>query len=85
MLQPYEDDGLLPYSAFSIRLARARLPALLDFLRAMPEERYLALRRGLALHWPAFVWDPARGGRAYNMTVAALKRRATALMSNQLS
>ena len=81
MLQPYEDDGLLPYSEFSIRVSRSQLPGVVDALRRLPPKRYAALRRGLALHWPAFIWDPARGGRAYDMTVAALRRRATALLA----
>ena len=79
--QPYED--LLPYDQFSLRISKPRLRQLSDLLRSIPPDHYARLRAGLGLYWRAFVWDPAKGGRAYNMTIAALQRRATSAVGMQ--
>jgi hypothetical protein len=80
--QPYED--LLPYHEFSVRIPRARISQLVDALRAVTPARHERMRASLAAHAPAFVWDEARGGRAYGLLVESLRRRATALMGGQL-
>ncbi|KAI8471154.1 MAG: exostosin family-domain-containing protein [Monoraphidium minutum] len=79
--QPYED--LLPYAAFSLRLPTPGLPQLLDALAAVTPDHYSRLRAGLGAHWRAFLWGPAAGGRAYEVTVASLRRRATAALGGQ--
>jgi hypothetical protein len=76
--QPYQDT--LPYSRFSIRLPKSRLPHLVSILQAIPDAEYLALRRNLAVYWPAFVWDIQQGGKAYLYTMFSLQLRLTSLL-----
>lgn len=71
--QPFED--LLSYPDFSIRVARAELPSLVDLLRAVPEKEVLRLMRGTAAAYRAFIWQAELGGLAYNYTVASVWRR----------
>lgn len=75
--QPYED--VLPYSDFSLRLPASDIPRIGDVLRGVSETEYLRLRGALPRYWPAFVWDPAQGGQAYNYTLRALHRRMRAM------
>jgi hypothetical protein len=62
---------------------QARLPQLVDLLRSITPDHYARLQSGLAAFWPALVWSPAVGGRAYNLTVLSLQRRATAALGGQ--
>jgi hypothetical protein len=66
---------MLSYSDFSVRVARAELPLLVDLLRAVPDAEVLRLMRGTAAVYRAFIWQPELGGSAYNTTVASLRRR----------
>uniref|UniRef100_A0A7S0RCE8 EGF-like domain-containing protein n=1 Tax=Chlamydomonas leiostraca TaxID=1034604 RepID=A0A7S0RCE8_9CHLO len=75
--QAFED--LLPYRDFSVRVSKADLPRLIHILRAMPAEEEARLRRGLAAHHLAFVWQPDVGGLAYNYTLASLHKRLSNL------
>ena len=79
MHQPTED--VLPYEEFSIRLNNADLPSLREILRGISDTQYLRLVAGLMRHRHAFVWDPAVGGRAFDYTVAALRRRWLSLQA----
>ena len=75
--QPYEE--LLPYEDFSIRLNNQDLPHLREILRGVTDEQYRRLLDNLLRYQDAFMWDPAWGGRAFDYTIATLRRRYMAL------
>lgn len=72
-LQAQED--VLPYEAFSIRLTNDDLPHLRETLRGISDEQYRSLLEGVRRYMPAFSWDDAAGGRAFDFTIASLRRR----------
>ena len=72
VFQPLE--GVLPYEEFSLRLTNADLPRLPAILRGVSEARYRRLVEGVVRYRTAFLWDRT-GGRAFEYTVAALRRR----------
>ncbi|KAG2425771.1 hypothetical protein HXX76_013396 [Chlamydomonas incerta] len=72
--QPFED--FIPYEEFSVRLPHRDIPRLIDILRSYTPEQRNALRLGLARWHTAFMWDRAQGGRAYELTLKGLERRA---------
>ncbi len=51
MWQPYESDGLLPYTEFSVRLGKADVQHLVPILRSLPPERLNAMRLAMARHY----------------------------------
>lgn len=71
--QPYED--LLPYEAFSIRLTNSDLPRIREILRGVTEEQYAGMLRELIRYRDAFHWYADEGGRAFDWTIASLRRR----------
>jgi hypothetical protein len=73
VFQPYHD--LLPYHTFSVTLPKSRLPSITQILGSINDVDYIRLRQGLQRWWPAFVWHPVAGGRAYNFTLQSLQRR----------
>ncbi|EFJ39990.1 hypothetical protein VOLCADRAFT_100271 [Volvox carteri f. nagariensis] len=73
--QPYESDGLLPYSQFSLRLSKSDIPYIVDILRSVSTERQKRMRLAMAKYHHAFLWEPSLGGRAYNYTIRALNQR----------
>lgn len=66
---------MLPYEAFSIRLTNDDLPHLRETLRGISDEQYRSLLEGVRRYMPAFSWDDAAGGRAFDFTIASLRRR----------
>ncbi len=48
---------MLDYSRFAVRLRRSDLPRMVEILRAIPPERVLALRSGLASVWERFTYS----------------------------
>lgn len=79
VFQPYED--LLPYEDFSLRLSNADLPHLREILRGVSDEQYRKLLEGVQRHYKAFSWYPGMGGRAFEYTIASLRRRHLNLKS----
>ena len=75
--QPYEE--LPPYEDFSIRLNNQDLPHLREILRGVTDEQYRRLLENLLRYRDAFMWDRSLGGRAFDYTIAALRRRHLAL------
>lgn len=73
VFQPFEE--LLPYEQFSLRLTNAEVRRLPEILRSVTPEQLAALQRGLARHWPAFVWPRRHSGRAFEHALRALRRR----------
>lgn len=73
VFQPLEE--VLPYEEFSLRLNNADIERLPELLRSISAERLAALRKGVETYWPAFVWEPEVGGRAFDYAVLALRRR----------
>ncbi|KAL4421569.1 hypothetical protein ABPG75_010860 [Micractinium tetrahymenae] len=73
VLQSHEE--VLPYETFSIRLTNEDLPHLREILRGISEEQYRSLLQGVRQYMPAFAWDPSAGGRAFDYTIASLRRR----------
>lgn len=71
--QPYED--LLPYPAFSIRLTNADLPLIREILRNVTDQQYRGMLLELIKYRDAFHWYGEEGGRAFDWTVASLRRR----------
>ncbi len=77
--QPYEE--VLPYETFSLRLSNAQLPQLPQLLRSVTQEEYRRLLEGVLRYRDAFVWDRDLGGRAFDYTIATLRRRYLNLKS----
>ncbi|PSC67271.1 exostosin-like glycosyltransferase [Micractinium conductrix] len=73
VFQPYED--VLPYEQFSIRLNNADLPQIREILEGVTDEQYRWLLQGVVQFAPAFTWEPSVGGRAFNYTIASLRRK----------
>ncbi|EFN51266.1 hypothetical protein CHLNCDRAFT_141180 [Chlorella variabilis] len=71
--QPLED--LLPYETFSLRLNNGHLPDLPRILRSITDQQYQRLVQGLVRYRDAFHWEPAAGGKAFEYTIASLRRR----------
>ena len=70
----YAED-FLPYEEFSIRLNNADLPSLPEILRGITGTQYRRLVKSLLRYRHAFLWDTSVGGRAFDYTIAALRRR----------
>jgi hypothetical protein len=66
---------LLPYEEFSVRLNNEDLPHLREILRSITDEQYRQLLVGLVRYRHAFAWQVELGGRAFDYTIAALRRR----------
>jgi hypothetical protein len=66
---------VLPYEEFSVRLNNADLPHLREILRSITDEQYLQLLAGLVRYRHAFTWEVQLGGRAFDYTIATLRRR----------
>ncbi|PNH09584.1 hypothetical protein TSOC_003812, partial [Tetrabaena socialis] len=73
--QPYESDGVLPYSEFSLRLSKADIPHIVPILRSLPAARVVRMRLAMVRYHRAFLWAPELGGRAYEFTILALEQR----------
>ncbi|GLI67688.1 hypothetical protein VaNZ11_011952 [Volvox africanus] len=73
--QPYESDGILPYSQFALRLSKSDIPNIVPILRAVSVEKQKRMRLAMAKYYHAFLWDASLGGRAYNYTIKALNQR----------
>ncbi|PSC75138.1 exostosin-like glycosyltransferase [Micractinium conductrix] len=71
--QPFED--VLPYEAFSIRLSNSDLPHLRETLKGLSEEEYRRLLQGTLQYAYAFSWNPEISGKAFDYTIASLRRR----------
>ncbi|PSC75115.1 exostosin-like glycosyltransferase [Micractinium conductrix] len=72
--QPFED--VLPYEAFSIRLSNDDLPLVREILRGVTDAQYRQLLEGVLQYLPAFHWHTPAGGKAFDYTIAALRRRS---------
>ena len=77
MYQPYEE--VLPYETFSIRLSNGDLPQIREILRNVTDEQYRSLVENVVRHRDAFLWHPEFKGRAFDYTIAVLRRRYMAL------
>ncbi|KAL4444653.1 hypothetical protein ABPG77_002470 [Micractinium sp. CCAP 211/92] len=73
VFQAYED--LLPYESFSVRLTNQDLPMLREILRNISDAQYWRMMEHLIKFRPAFNWFPESGGRAFDFTIASLRRR----------
>jgi hypothetical protein len=73
VVQPFEE--LLPYETFSLRLSNAKLPELREILRDITDAQYRKLQEGMVRYRDALHWDVMAGGRAFDYTIAALRRR----------
>ncbi|MEW5298057.1 MAG: hypothetical protein WDW36_001219 [Sanguina aurantia] len=73
VVQPFE--GEIHYDKFSLRLGHADIPNILPILRAISDAECAHLRLGMARHYTNFIWGPE--GTAYNLTMRALRRRAS--------
>ena len=79
VFQPYEE--LLPYELFSLRLANSDLPHLREILRGITDEQYRKLLEGVLQYRAALSWETHLGGRAFDYTIATLRRRYMNLKS----
>ena len=79
MYQPYEE--LLPYELFSLRLSNADLPHLRETLRGISEAQYRRLLEGVLQYRSALSWETHLGGKAFDYTIATLRRRHMNLKS----
>ena len=70
--QPYEE--LLPYELFSLRLSNADLPHLREILRGISEAQYRRLLEGVLQYRSALSWETHLGGKAFDYTIATLRR-----------
>jgi len=73
VFQPFED--ILPYEDFSLRLTNEELPRLREILRGITQEQYRAMLAALVQYRNAYHWHPQAGGRAFDYTIASLRRR----------
>ncbi|EFN59690.1 hypothetical protein CHLNCDRAFT_133230 [Chlorella variabilis] len=73
VFQPYEE--VLPYETFSLRLSNEDLPQLRETLRSVTDEQYRELLEGVVRYKEAFSWERHLGGRAFDYTIASLRRR----------
>ncbi|KAL4854627.1 glycosyltransferase like protein [Chlorella vulgaris] len=73
VVQPLED--VLPYETFSLRLNNGHLPDLPKLLHSVTPEQYRMLVQGLLRYRDAFLWDVSGGGKAFEYTIASLRRR----------
>ena len=71
--QAYEE--LLPYELFSLRLNNADLPNLPTILRGVTEPQYRLLVENLQRYKASMLWDANAGGKAFDYTIATLRRR----------
>lgn len=62
-------------SAPACRLSNDDLPQLRETLRGVSDEQYRSLLEGVRQYMPAFAWDSSVGGRAFDYTIASLRRR----------
>ena len=72
-MQPYED--LLPYELFSVRVALRDVGRVRDILRGISDVQYRELLGNVLKYQAAFEWDRWAGGRAFDFTIASLRRR----------
>ncbi|PSC74977.1 exostosin-like glycosyltransferase [Micractinium conductrix] len=70
---PYQD--ILSYEDFSIRLSNDDLPHIREILKGVSEEQYRQLLDNVLKVAAAFSWDAERGGRAFDFTIASLRRK----------
>lgn len=80
VFMPYED--VLPYDEFSLRLNNADLPKLREILRGVSDAHYKHLLAGVFKYRDAFHWDDNWGSRAFDYTIAALRRRSQNLQGS---
>lgn len=73
VFQPYED--VLPFETFSLRLSNADLPKLREILRGVSAAQYKRLLAGVFQYREVFHWDDLWGSRAFDYTIASLRRR----------
>lgn len=73
VMHPYDD--VLPYETFSLRLTNADLPELREILAGVTEEQYRGLVEGVKRYTLAFSWNTGVGGRAFDYTIASLRRK----------
>ena len=73
VVQAFED--VLPYETFSVRLSNDDLPRIREILRGVTPEQYRGMLHALGAHRGAFFWQPDMGGKAFDYTIASLRRR----------
>lgn len=73
VFQAYED--LLEYESFSVRLTNQDLPMLREILRNISDAQYCGMMQQLIKYRGAFNWFTESGGRAFDFTIASLRRR----------
>jgi len=73
VIQHYED--VLPYETFSLRLNNDDLPYLREILKGVTDDQYRKLLEGVKAYYPAFSWNAEVGGRAFDYTIASLRRK----------
>ena len=73
VFQPFEE--ILPYEEFSIRLNNDDIEHLPDLLRSIGPSQIKKLQQGIIRYWKAFVFDQEVGGKAFDFTILALRRR----------
>jgi hypothetical protein len=79
VFQPFED--LLPYELFSLRLDNDDLPTIRETLRGIDDAQYRELLSNVLRYRHAFLWQTEFGGRAFDYTIATLRRRFLNLKS----
>ncbi|PSC70174.1 ser thr phosphatase [Micractinium conductrix] len=73
VVQAFED--ILPYEQFSLRLTNEDLPQVREILRNVTDAQYREMMAALIKHRDAFHWHADAGGRAFDYTIASLRRR----------
>lgn len=64
----YHED-VVPYHEFSVRITMQDIDIVDDILRAISEREVKALQRGLQKWHKHFLWNPNRGGLAFETTI----------------
>ncbi|KAL4427672.1 hypothetical protein ABPG75_001761 [Micractinium tetrahymenae] len=72
-IQQFED--VLPFETFSIRLTNEDMPHLRDILKSISNEQYRTLPENVLRHQTAFCWNREKGCRAFDYTIASLRRK----------
>lgn len=60
---------------FPGRVTNEDLPFLRETLRSVTEEQYRQLLQGVLRYFKAFSWAVGQGGRAFDFTIASLRRK----------
>lgn len=59
--QPYESDGVLPYSEFSLRLSKSDIPYIVPILRSVSPARLRHMRLAMAKYYRCVCMREFRG------------------------